>query len=236
MGIIVRNYIYLDEESIQGLYSQIYDNVLDEKISVENSYKGDVNGEIEATGLINSLVGLGADIGVEGSIQKISEKHFGLSIQKKTNLLISKLSNDVCVKIKDILDEKHPLKNSIIFVGEALFTLTAVYDKNGVKTKLDGCLCKYYNENPSLILKSGSIYNLDMSCENSKDDNYELIKEFGDMKYDITMHMGGDKIKESIRHLTHHIEFGKKFLFRIFGEIFYNGNFSYAIKPFAIWR
>lgn len=123
----------------------------------------------------------------------------------------------------------------MIFVGKALFTLTALYDKDGLKTDLDGYLSKYYKQNPSLVLESGTTYNVSLYSTNENDE-YFSMKEFEDMEYGVSMHIGGEKIRQGIRHLTHHIKFGKKFLFNVFGEMYYNGGIFYTIKPFAIWR
>lgn len=236
MEYILRNYIYLDEEAIQGLYNQIYDNVIDEKISTQNHFKGDIEGEVGAAGITKSLINIGANIDTGYEIQRLSEKQLQMSIEKKTNLLISQIADDKCIKIKDILDGKHPLQDSVIFVGKALFTLTALYDKDGLKTDIDGYLVTYYNQNPSLVLESGSTYHVGKYSVNKEDDEFYSMKEFEDMQYGISMHIGGEKIRQSIRHLTHHIEFGKKFLFNVFGEMYYNGGVAYTIKPFAIWR
>lgn len=233
----LRNYIYLDEEVIQGLYNQIYDNIIDEKVLTQNNFKGDIDGEVGTSGIVKSMLDAGVEFNTEYVLQRVNEKQLQLSIEKKTNLLISKISNDKIVKIKDILDEKHPLQESIIFVGKALFTLTALYDQNGLKTDLSGSLITYYNQNPSMILETGSTFNINKysSYEEYNDDYFDM-KEYEDMKYGVIMNLGEKKIRQSIRHLTFHIKFGKKFLFNVFGEMYYNGGIYYLIKPFAIWR
>ena len=236
MSQILRNYVYLDEEAIQGLYNQIYDNVIDEKVSTQNNFKGDIEGEVGVSGIAKSLINAEANVDTEYTIQRTNEKQLRLSIEKKTNILISQISTDKYVKIKDILDKYHPLQDSTIFVGKALFTLTALYDKDGLKTDLDGYLFTYYNQNPSLVLESGSTYHVGKYSANNEDNEFYSLHEFEDMIYGISMHIGGEKIRQSIRHLTHHIEIGKKFLYNVFGEMYYNGGISYTIKPFAIWR
>ncbi len=235
MEQIFRNYIYLDEDVIQSLYNQVYDNIIEEKMLTQNNYKGEIAGDIEASGIVKSLIDIGGNIAAEYDVQKTNEKQYQISIEKKTNLLISKIADDKSIKIKDILDEKHPLKESLIFVGKALFTLTGLYDKDGIKTDLRESLITYYNQNPSMILETGSTHNVNQ-YSSYNDDEYVYMKEFEDMKYGVIMNLGGEKIKQSIRHLTYHIKFGKKFLFHVFGEMNYSGGIYYLIKPFAIWR
>ena len=71
-----------------------------------------------------------------------------------------------------------------------------------------------------------------MKLEESTDcyEDYFQSKEYG-----IEMHLGGNKIRREIRHLTKNIKEGKVFDFSVLGQISYSGANQYLIKPFAIW-
>lgn len=237
MDYILRNYIYLDEDVIQGLYNQIFDNIIDETISTQNNFKGDISGGIEASGITKAVIDAGSNVGAEYTVQKTNEKQYQISVEKKTNLLISKISNGAPQKISDILDGKHPLKESIIFVGKALFTLISVYNQDGENTDLRNSLISYYDRNPSILLETGTTFHIgEYSIDYPDDDEYHDLREFENMKYGVIMNLGEKKIRQSIRHLTFNIKLGKKFLLNVFGEIYYDSGKYYIVKPFAIWR
>lgn len=232
---MLRNYIYIDENSINGLYNQLYDNVLEETVSVQKKHENEIKGSVGTSGIMKSVVNIEGNYDLTLDSQKTSEKKIVLTLEKKVNALITVVSDNKCEYIKYILDENHPLEDSLIFVGKALFTLTALYDKEGMKTELHNYLMEYYTQNPSLVLESGTTSHVKKYSYHESDKYYNLMR-YEKMKYGLSMHMGGDKIRQSIRHLTHNIEFGKKFMFNVFGELYSNGSVSYSIKPFAIWR
>lgn len=58
---------------------------------------------------------------------------------------------------------------------------------------------------------------------------------FQSKEYGIEMHLGGNKIRREIRHLTKNIKEGKVFDFSVLGQISYSGANQYMVKPFAIW-
>lgn len=86
------------------------------------------------------------------------------------------------------------------------------------------------------ILESGLTNNINNLFSYGDNDDYYLLKDFEEMDYGIIMNIGGENILQGIRHLTYNIKTGKKFLFNVFGEMFYNGDVYYQIKPFAVWR
>lgn len=228
------SYIYLDEFEIDGLYSQLYPNILQETITYETKKNNSINGSING-----SVLRMVETEGVlEHSSDTIcsSEIQTKVSIEHKTNVIIKHVCDNHLYSLFDIIKEStfaHSMLRGRIVAGYARFLLTTIYDSEDKRVELTTIGSNFDKKNSTLILESGNRKNIrDMRVEEWSD-CYEDYSQSN--KYGIEMHLGGNKIRREFRHLTSNIKEGKMFDFSILGQISYSGADQYLIKPFAIW-
>lgn len=232
--VTLKSYIYLDEFEINALYNQLYADISQETIKYEKKKNSNINSSIN--GLFLGMVG------AEGGIDHLSDTSYSkefqtqISIEYKTNVVIKHICNDSICSLFDIISESHTSKSILkgqIIAGYASFLLTTIYDSEDKRIELRSIKNNFKKKNTTFILESGdrkSVHNLKTQ---ESTDCYGYY--FQDKQYGIEMHLGGNKIRREIRHLTSNIKEGKMFNFSVLGQLSYAGRNQYLIKPFAIW-
>lgn len=233
--MILRNYIYLDEEAINGLYNQIHSNVIEKSITATQTKINEAEGSVGTQALLKNIVSVDGKYNHQSNNIISADTKMTITVEQKANSLIKEISKDQCAYLKDIIDSLNG-SPSKIFVGKALFRLAEVYDEHSTINNFNDINKRFYNTNPSLLFECGD-YSLDVGGRSDDDENkYGTFSNYDKMPYGVSMQVGGGKIRQNIRHLTDHINLNRKFLFSVFGEIYYNIYNMYSIKPLAIWR
>ncbi|MCL2153085.1 MAG: hypothetical protein FWH57_09040 [Oscillospiraceae bacterium] len=231
----LKSYIYLDEAEISGLYNQLYPNVIEKVTSTgkrsDNSLDGSLGGSV--FGVVK------ADGSYETNIEKntTSETKETIPIERKANIIVAHVCNNKLRPLESIIDilrDSNSMLRGSIVAGFATFALTYLYDENEKLIDLATCPHNGDVKKYTLILESGCTKNVTDLKLNQKGDYYETSGTKGD-KYGIEMHLGGEKMRREIRHLTYLVRNGKAFNFALLGHISHAGDKYYSIKPFAIW-
>lgn len=232
--ITLKSYIYLDEFEINSLYNQLYPDILQETITYEAKKNNNLNGSVNgaALGLIEA----------EGTVEHSSDTLYSSEIQTKksieykANVIIKHICDNRLNSLFDIIKESchsHSMLRGRIIAGYASFLLTTIYDSDDKLIELRSIRNNFEKKNTTFILESGDRKSIrDLKLEEGTDcyEDYFQSKEYG-----IEMHLGGNKIRREIRHLTRNIKEGKVFDFSVLGQISYAGANQYLVKPFAIW-
>lgn len=230
----LKSYIYLDECEINGLYSQLYPDILQETTTYEIKKNSNLNGSISGT-----VLGM---IGAEGEIEHSSDTSFSgeiqtkIAIEYKTNMIIQHVCDNHLYSLFDIIAEScqsHSMLPGRIVAGYASFYLSAIYDSDDGQIELRSIKNSFVKKDTTFILESGNRKYIKELRLDEATDCYEDYSQ--SKKYGIEMHLGGNKIRREIRHLTGNIKEGKAFNFCVLGHISHSGMNQYSIKPFAIW-
>lgn len=232
--VTLKSYIYLDEFEINGLYNQLYPDVLQEtttyKVNKNTGLAGSING---------SVLGM---IETEGGIEHSSDTSFSgeiqtkVAIEYKANVIIQHVCDNHLYSLFDIIARARQSQSMLpgrIVAGYASFYLTTIYDSKDMLIELHNIKNGFIKENATFILESGDRQKIrELRLDEGTDcyEDYSQSKEYG-----IEMHLGGSKIRREIRHLTRNIKEGKVFNFSVLGQLSHAGTNQYYIKPFAIW-
>lgn len=231
----LKSYIYLDEVEINGLYYQIYPNILEETTTYESKKNNDINGVVG--GSFFDMVKADVELQHSSDNNYLSEIKTSISVEHKTNVIIKDICENRFKHLDDIVETanaSHSLLRGRIIVGYAAFVLTQIYDSENRLIDLDNISNNFDRKNATFILESGCRNQLERLRMVEETDFYRTYySTYG--KYGYEMHMSGNKIRRDIRHLTQVIKRGKMFNFTVLGHISYAGESQYAIKPFAIW-
>ena len=232
--VALKSYIYMDEFEINSLYNQLYPDILQETVTYETKKNNNINGSVNgsALGIVNAegVMGHSSDTIYSSEIQTKT------SIEYKSNTIIKHICDNCLNSLFDIIDEScrsHSMLRGRIVTGYASFLLTTIYDSEDKLIDLRSLSNNFEKKNTTFILESGDRKSIrDLKLEESTDcyKDYFQSKEYG-----IEMHLGGNKIRREIRHLTKNIKEGKVFDFSVLGQISYSGANQYLVKPFAIW-
>lgn len=232
--VTLKSYIYLDEFEINSLYNQLYPNILQETITYETKKNTNLNGTINGSAL--GMIEAEGMVGHSSDTLCASEIQTKVSIEYKANVLIKHICDNQVNALFDIIDEScslHLLPQGGIIAGYAHFLLTTIYDSKDKRIELRSIKNNFKKKNATFILESGdrkSIHDLKIKEETDCYEDY-----FQSQKYGIEMHLGGNKMRREIRHLTSSIKEGKMFNFSVLGQLSYAGMNQYLIKPFAVW-
>ncbi len=230
----LKSYIYLDEFEINGLYNQLYPDILQETTTYGIKNNNNLNGSISGT-----VLGM---IGAEGEVEHSADASFSgeiqtkIAIEYKANVIIQHVCDNHLYSLFDIIAEScqsHSMLRGRIIAGYAGFYLTAIYDSEDYFIELRSIKNSFVKKDATFILESGDRNYIRALQLDEGTDCYEDYSQSG--KYGIEMHLGGNKIRREIRHLTRNIKEGKVFNFCVLGQISHAGLNQYSIKPFAIW-
>jgi len=238
----LRNYIYIDEKAVNGLYNQIHDNVNSLTASQTKDRKHDVSVHAEVKGV--PFVGGGGDYNFDHNTVTTVEKTITIAVEQKVNRLIEYVGKNECEPVGVFIKRNSPFE-SCIFVGKSYFVLTNLFDNVAKQSIASERVIDSYDayQRLSFAFVTGDINHLSLTSHHRfthaemDDRTYnEFYLDSGNTDFIAEMHLGGDNIRLSVRHLTFAIEHGKGFRFKVFGEIVALGGNYYSIKPFAIWR
>ena len=229
------SFIYLDNDSIDILYPQVFGDITERSIihSSEESIDASINANI--------LTVLGANTNSKENNMASESIKFVTSTPRKAQLLIKHFQSNI-VSIQDIIENCQPFDESLCFVGSGIFFLSDIYDnKTGnslFQNTLENCLRRINLDDRSvLIMESGNTDFIIKNCsEYMNSDNYYKSNQNKNINYGLIMHMSNTKIKKDIRHLTWEIKKAKHFKFYVFGELIKSSDRFYQISPFAIWQ
>lgn len=231
----LKSYIYLDEFEINALYNQLHVNILEQTSTYETQKSSNLDGEVNGT--IAELLSVGGNLSCSKGKNIINEIKTIIPIERKTNIIIQHVCNNHLKPLENIIDtekKNHSLFNGRIVAGHATFALTQIYDKEDRLIDLTLLSNNFDKRDATFILESGCRKNLEQFRVSEESDFYKKYSTSVD-KYGIEMHMGGNKMRREVRHLTQLIKKGKAFEFGVLGQISYAGDIYYSIKPFAIW-
>lgn len=234
--ITLKSYIYLDEFEINGLYNQIYPNILEETTKYEskknNALDGNVGGSV--LGVINA----------QGALKHTSDNSVSnevktnVPIEYKANVLIQHVCNNQLKHLSDVIEiakAANSLLRGRIIAGFAMFGLMLIYDSKDQLIELHTLSNNFDRKNSTFVLESGCRKELEKLGLIDESDFYYGTRSANEGKYGFEMHMSGNKIRREVRHLTQVIKRGKAFNFAVLGHLSYAGANQYSIKPFAVW-
>jgi len=218
------SFVYLDDNIIDGLYSQLFGDAVEICTMKEDTTNIDASIKSNLMNIIKSTI-LGQ------SKTSISEQEkMVISTSKKAQLLINHLKKEE-ISIQEIISHNQPFNESIYFVGKAYFVISDIYDeKTGLSlfsNRLEDELRYIGNNAFVIVLENGNTKFIKQNCLDDKKNK--------DYLYGIMLHMSSSKMKKNIRHLTWRVERSKGFDFYIFGELIKCSEVYYKICPFAIW-
>lgn len=198
--------LYIDEAYLESVYNLSFPNIIETIETKNKSNKRNAKLESKLSKII--------------PIQIVSK--FELDIDKVT-IAESKVKPTIESKIKRLVDEKYKTPRVLGDLISDEFQ-NGVYFFDGtfelLSLKNNG---KDYSKNKKyLMFPKGIIWEM----------KYVWFEE---SDISILMHLGGDKIKTNLHHLTEEIEKYKKFYFTIIGKISIHDVSHYSIKPIVIF-
>ena len=219
---------YVDEEYLNSLYNQIYENISEITISEEKASDNEGDFGTSITDIINKL---GFPLGLSLRYRYSLRKHI-IKERKVTPSIESKIS-----ELQEYIKEKRNLKelirfdcnsNGIIWISD-MFKLLELYCQGNKNNDLRHNL--NFIENPSDLVWH---FHWSITVDNSKrnyEDSSELTKEVC-----VEMFAGGEKIKRNVKHITTAIEKLHLFDFSVIGDLHKINNCTYTIKPIVIYQ
>lgn len=229
------SFIYLDEQMVEILYSQIFDNIVEENVSSSSAEQIKSNVKANLINVLNSSID-----GQETTSSFQSTRSVN-SIYKKAQILVNYFRDNSIIELEKIITKNRNFDENIYFVGKSTFFLSEVYDKKTGLSLFDSPSSNEYyfpiDENSIFILETGNTDFLKKHCSKyiNTDDYFSInINKYTD--YGIIMHMSNNKMKKDIRHLTTKIKRAKHFNFFVFGELIKESSQYYKISPYAIWQ
>ncbi len=232
--ITLKSYVYLDELEINGLYHQLYPDIIHETVTYATTQNDNLSGAVK--GSVLSMIGAEGSTEHSSGSSRSSETQARIAIEHKANVIIQHVCDNRLRSLFDIIEEScrsHSMLRGLIIAGYAGFYLTTIYDSEDKLIELRNIENNFEKKGATFILESGDRKRI---RELRLDDGTDCYEDyFQSQKYGIEMHLGGSKIRREIRHLTTNIKEGKVFDFSVLGQISYAGINQYLIKPFAIW-
>lgn len=229
------SFVYLDDESIESLYSQIFDDIA-EKSQLQTNASGV---DLSANSKVLNIVGL--SVNGKGEVSTTETAKIVTSIYKKAQCIINHFIDNTVFPIQTVIEKEQPFDESALFVGRGRFFLSDIVNKrNGTSILFNADeLQETYpiiDENSLFVLESGNTRFIhDHCCDYMNTDDYYKLNINKNAKYGLMMHMSNSKIKKDLPHLTWEIKKSKSFNFTVMGELIYSGDRFFKIVPFAIW-
>lgn len=229
------SFVYLDDDLIASLYSQMFDDV-SEKCELQTNMGGV---DLSANSKVLNFVGM--SVNGKGEVSTSETIKIVTSIYKKAQCIINYFIDNAVFPIQTVIEREHPFDENVLFVGKATFFLSDIVNKRNGKSLLHNTdeLQESYpiiDENSLFVLESGNTRFIHDHCSDYMNtDDYYKLNINKNAKYGIMMHMSNSKIKKDLRHLTWSIKETKSFNFTVMGELIHSGDRFYKIVPFAIW-
>lgn len=226
----IRYYIYIDKEGIDSIYRQYPDAEKVVKETIVNYMDGEYEGQIGANKFLQPFISLNVKASTKSNYEEKHEYTYDIPYEFKVKFIHQKINGGINDDLSDIL-YKTPQINRLV-ACKAIFRLENAFDEEKSEYILPSEIAKYpysykkllfnFCSSPSSTAIS-SINNLfDANCVNKK--------------YYVDMCFSSSKMIRGVRHLTNCIKYSKDFLFYLIGEISYEAEQIYCLKPYAIWR
>ena len=148
------SFIYLDDNSINSLYSQVFEDIAEKCITQKD--------ETDTTATIKANIWnvLKSTIYGQERISALESVKIVISTERKAQLLIERLRGEQ-INIQQIIREHQPFDESVYFVGRGYFYISDIYDEDTSETlfgnKVDA---EIYNINSNnkfvIVLESGN--------------------------------------------------------------------------------
>jgi len=224
---------YLDCYNIDQIYSQLFENIIEQ--SIINSNEGKFDSTVNA----NLLGILGSNLKGQASNLTSVNTTYNLTSSQKAALLVERFRNEK-ISIQEIISENQAKEESIFFVGSATFFLRDIQDVETGKSQLgDRREISPLTDNSLFIFESGNTpFIKQYFSENaeSHDKHVEYVISISKQaKYDIVMKLSNSKFQKSIRHLNKCVCRGMYNHFYVFGQLIELSTNFYSVNPFAIW-
>ena len=180
------SFIYLDDNSINSLYSQVFEDIAEKCITQKD--------ETVTTATIKANIWnvLKSTIYGQERISALESVKIVISTERKAQLLIERLRGEQ-INIQQIIREHQPFDESVYFVGRGYFYISDIYDEDISETlfgnKVDA---EIYNINSNnkfvIVLESGNTDFINRYClDNDVSQNLE---------YGIMLRMSSTKMKK----------------------------------------
>lgn len=234
--IDIKKYIYLDEEDIDSLYSQLTNEVVVEE-RINNVNGGTLKAKIGVVGKIKGLFGIDTSVDNKFIDNNQHEKKIKYSYEQKLGMIINKVSNsnNYCTSMEEA-KQKCTNNSSLTFINFCdIFYSRLDFTSYQVFEYIQKCGYIEFERGDSPISQSTLIkYNIPYDTYTYSDDYYQKSK------YRVVMSMNLEKMRTSYGGMTSHLAIalrgGKgRIKFGVFGQIRNINDFYFQIKPFAVW-
>lgn len=224
-------FLYLDGDSIDQLYSQIFENIATQNVVKSSEEKAGASVSAKLFGV------LGSDINGQSNNLLSINTSYSLTISQKASQLVERFRDEE-MSIQNIILRNKLKEESLFFVGKTTFFLRDICDKETGKSALDdGHGLVQLTDNSLIMLESGNTsFIKEFSTTYMDTDDYYAINRSKMSKYGVLMSLSNSKIKKSIRHLNDKIIRGKHIDLYVFGQLIKQSAELYTINPFAVWK
>lgn len=227
----IRFYLYLDKEGIDSIYAQFPNGNSNYKETISQQIDGKIDANLEVTSPFKALGSVSAEAVAGAQHEIIQEQEIVVTYEEKVKYIQKKLNQNHCGFISDIL-KSNPHLTSWLIVCKGIFRLTAAIDDN---TNNRVSISDIRNNPYSYTNLSFNFCSTPTLCHTS--DKTDLLKDALESgEYYVDMYFSGSKLVRNVRHITNELKFGKDFMFTVLGELSYEGDTIYSLKPYAIWR
>lgn len=227
----IRFYIYIDTDGIDSLYHQIISTKVSGKEIETNCIDGDLSSSIGNSGFLKSIMSAEIASTLNAHHQETKESQTIVSVQHKIKYIQERLSIQNIDRLEDII--KNPTyKLDKLIACKAIFRLVQVFDEDSKETLSPSqiALNPYKYKHLSFVFNTTKNINRLSAHEDLLTD--AMLQE----NYFVDMILGKEKMVRSVRHITTELKYGKDFMFFVLGELSYEGNNIFCLKPYAVWR
>lgn len=109
------SFVYLDDESVESLYSQIFDDIA-EKSQLQTNAGGV---DLSANSKVLNIVGL--SVNGKGEVSTTETAKIVTSIYKKAQCIINNFIDNTVFPIQTVIEKEQPFDESTLFVGRGRF-------------------------------------------------------------------------------------------------------------------
>ena len=211
-----KSYVYIDKNGIESLFNQLQNTNRTTKITTSSNLEGNIKSELDL-GIAKILSG---KINTEIDSTNLISKEYvqEVTIEDKIEILIAAMTSNFSFEsLSEIIDKMKDKTNSLINC-ESFFTLTQAYD-----------------EKEKAFVTQSDIAEDPFNYEELSFEFNTTLKT-SDGFCNIDMYLSGSNLVRRVRHLTHLLQYNKRFYLSVFGELTYCNKGKYYLKPFAIWN
>ncbi len=233
----IKNYIYIDEQGIDSIYSQLHDETVD-KMTVKQTKSKAASVGITA-GLSKFKQLFTADASANGELSKSTqyEKSVSLTYEQKITRIIDTVSKydnyytdlNIATNSKNLANDITFVNVSDTFFSRLNFTSYEVFEyiqKSGY--------IEFEKGDMPISPDTKITYNVPYDSYNYHDSYYK------DSRYRVVLSMSIDKMRTSYRGMTSHLAVALrgcegKINLGVFGQLRVINDLYFQIKPFAVW-